>query len=876
MNRPDEASLLSQFLGDSAATGDPFDILALERSSLTESEVLAARDRRIHDVDLHPLARTPQADEIRLAIHAAAANLLNPHVVESLLTDRPAPPAVTSVLRAPVPKAARSFERDVFAAIGLHGGWGAKAQRHVLMLAGQHGLPARSVSASLSRLAPKRAMPKQHLPRVTVQSQYTPKVAAETEPIDETWKIAAGVGAALLVSAAMLSILVVIIIRTDSPSKGITPSTAKSSVSVKTPFDTRSNTYIPETRADLDTANIIAHELRSATAAAVAGHEDAIERYRVAAETLGIGWTTNPRDAVRAANEAAVAFWQVSDQHAEAALKILESLGETRAIDAASFTQSVWADGILAIASGDPSLSARARETLLRHFKRLGTDPSSPTFAGGIETGLTARLRWMKPKDTKVWNAWIQAHEHSGLVGTTRGDVLLIDAMDILLRHPDVPDPHTFDTLAGATTWRQGSETQVWLLRQFDAADVSTSRLSMLLRSIAESSAAPDIIPDMVLPSTASQPERDALRDRYANSWGLSDQDSVPDELSAAVRRELAEAAQAARSINGPVNGMIGLLRLARANAMAARLVAGDAEAVAEELLLELTRIDELQELTPRSQFDVNAPIEGDGEWGGRVLDIDPKDSDALVSAAIEIRSRSLMLGPADSGVLARLSFRGSGVPVRAEASRSLIRHANSPHMLLAVLDMLESIPRSEANGLVLESVTGKTVWTGSREDFYVNARKGILDRILGLIADHTTEASIDRSGELLDGLYHWASTGESIDLDAPPAASSASLLARKIQANLERGVSNAFDGLMRRSSAGSPAEQFLAEQWALAGAVAASTVDIAPEQENRIRTIKQSLMHHDDRAGSLLEQILAAERALAELWQLRLEVVGS
>ncbi|MEQ8770590.1 MAG: hypothetical protein RIB60_08785 [Phycisphaerales bacterium] len=885
MTRPSEPNLLERFLGADAASGGPLEILGLPRATLTDGDVLNARDRRIGELDDHPLAQTPEADEVRLAVHAAAANLLNPRVRASLVTG-PGPvaapnPATDAAGHRPPPKPApppnaRSFERDALVTIGMHGGWGAQAQRRIAMLAHWHRLPPAAVTAALARLRIRPARRAAPIHRGRAQpgrpaGMATP-ITPESEQIDDVWRIAAGAGAALFFSAIILTVLVVVIVRSgsDDVRSGPPPRTTPEIVRRTQPGGP--TPFIPEARQDLDAANVITHELRSAAAASLADHSDAFARFEAAAASLARDWPSFPPDAVRSANDSAADFMRSSDEACIGAIGVLEALGSVR--DAGALTAALWADGVMALASSDPSLAHAARDRIAAYFDRLDVVPPSPTFAGGVEAGLGARLRSISPADETAWRAWASALNAAGLSDAERAEPLVISATEHLLRRPDEPSVQTLGRLVGLLSWRDDSEARAWLIGQFDAADVPTARLAALLAAIAESSSAPDVLPDMTLEPTATRSERTALRDRYARAWRLDADNGVPDELAAAVRQELAEAVQGSRISGNPADRMRALVRLARANAMAARLTAGDAQAVAEERLVGLARIEESDATSAAQTFDVNAPVAEDGQWGAQTLLIDAQDEEALLDAVTRIRDRENRLGPGDAGVLANLAFRGSGVTIRAEAARSLVRHAESPHVLLAILDMLDSsdsIPRNETNARVLESVTRRVVWTGEREDFYPNARAALLERILERIASDTAEARIDRLADLIARYYHWASTGESVDTDAPPASVSASLLKRKLRTGLAYDAATVFDEAPRRSLAQSRTERFLAAQWELLAAVASSAAERSPRDVPRINDAWDVLNRRDAAASELLDQIIAAERTLAVLWQLHL-----
>jgi len=206
---------IERFLGRQAASGGPFALLGLPVQEADDAEVVAALQAQLERVDESPLRETPEADEVRLALHAAAAQLMDPSVRGHMLArwrrsprrDRevsgspsgpgPAPmseggasvapskparsssseersgPAAGTSQPAPVeppngagapgsPPISREqlivLEHDAILTLAKHGGWNRRSLRDIAMLAHARGIGSDKVAAALSRLMHHREL----------------------------------------------------------------------------------------------------------------------------------------------------------------------------------------------------------------------------------------------------------------------------------------------------------------------------------------------------------------------------------------------------------------------------------------------------------------------------------------------------------------------------------------------------------------------------------------------------------------------------------------------------------------------------------------------------------------------------------------------
>lgn len=152
---------VERFLGPDEAAGGPFALLGLNPHICTDELVLSALDRQIERVARHPECDTPEADEVRLALHAAAAQLLDPavrkHLIARWSSDDRAPVALKDEPPGESPLAgAKVLEHDAILALGLYGGWNQQSLRRLLSIAHARGFNNQHVAATLQSLAAMR------------------------------------------------------------------------------------------------------------------------------------------------------------------------------------------------------------------------------------------------------------------------------------------------------------------------------------------------------------------------------------------------------------------------------------------------------------------------------------------------------------------------------------------------------------------------------------------------------------------------------------------------------------------------------------------------------------------------------------------------
>ncbi len=277
-----------RFLGAAHAVAGPFALLGVHPDACVEASVLEALDRQLARVAEHPEAETPAADEVRLALHSAAAQLLDPATRAQLIarwrgtrpqtpadspkpatapstpsqatSPRPAMPAPRPPLSAPRvldPVTRRLLERDALVSIGMMGGWNPHALERFAMLAKARGIGVPHVAAvakelargghSRSPSAPTQAPTQAANPSATGTSAVAPRPPLpvhmpRSRPDD--WSTAdpslkvlrraiLGGGALLLAAAVSLAVLIMWLGRKPTPPPAPAPAAPTPTIAAK-------------------------------------------------------------------------------------------------------------------------------------------------------------------------------------------------------------------------------------------------------------------------------------------------------------------------------------------------------------------------------------------------------------------------------------------------------------------------------------------------------------------------------------------------------------------------------------------------------------------------------------------------------------------
>ncbi|MCB9840023.1 MAG: hypothetical protein H6809_00035 [Phycisphaeraceae bacterium] len=164
---------IERFLGPEAAAGGPFALLGVAVGGCNEAAIRAGFERQMLRVDGHPQGDTPEGEEVRIALHTAAAQLMDASVREQMarrwagvVPTRSAPgaPAAGAASGVPgtSPVVASGFTPP--SAASPHSGLDIDLQRDIRRtLAAGRGMNAHTAQ-QLAMLAKKRGLSQQAVP----------------------------------------------------------------------------------------------------------------------------------------------------------------------------------------------------------------------------------------------------------------------------------------------------------------------------------------------------------------------------------------------------------------------------------------------------------------------------------------------------------------------------------------------------------------------------------------------------------------------------------------------------------------------------------------------------------------------------------------
>ncbi len=906
------------FFGVSVGT-DPFQLLGLPRKAASETEVLQALGARMSAIAGHPRSQTPEANEIRLALHAAAAQLLDPKLQELLLqrsgqssqpqepppqTVEPARPEATN--HVPMESAepyVHPLTHDVLLVVAANGGWNAAAMRRLAMLAHARGIASQEIPSVITKVL---ANP---ISQPAPQPVADPIPVAEDEGAVRIGSVAAtrlagsarrsslGVRAApwVIGAATLVSLVLVWVRMTSAPTN--TPDAAEDNT-VPSAQDIRSTTRTQDpARTELAPAEMTARDgARQITQLANRREgfgETEIEQFRRAYLVVARDWTEIGRDQIGAVHDSILELLYSNASKQSESLAILAAIGEPMRSfpgDPEGFRAWVLSVATMSRLSMERNLPTSLDSAIIGRLTGAlgevvqGTDYS---FEGAVLQTLgtsSQRLASQNASD-RLWRVWLEQLGAVAAPGEAAYDDAVLNAIErvmLLGADPSQSRPvfQSIETLASALRLEPGSAVAERLVLWLSDDRVTISDIGAVMRPLVSRSRTEGIDESLVLSSAAGETDRMALRSRIEEV--LLGRDSGTSE---AVESWMDIADQQLVRENGrrPVDMVARAVVMSRLSAAARATLWGDRKQ-ADSTLANLT--DDIEKLVGGIESDPVAFLGGSNadEWARKY--IDARQNIPIRQALLgELARNKRALGPVAAEVIVRDAFLGTPATVRAQAREVVRLYADSPAILNGVLEYLPRIPKIDASSELIEAVTYARLPSVKSPAWSSRARQACVDELLRRLTGIGEGQVIDALAALLQGSYE-NRLGGSASLRFGPDAVGLAETAAELSAMWRRLAENeaeefsvvaALDDLDHRSVgrlllAEGALDRFAAHQVTAVEAMSLLVIAESPAAREQVEDIRSELSESRRNAKNVLEQIVACEVAAVKLWKLRLE----
>ncbi len=911
MRRVERASPVPKYLGVDA-DADAFDLLGIGVGECTGPGVEASLERQLDRVGAHAEGDTPEADEVRLALHAAAAQVSDADTRRRLIE--------------------------------------ARERRTAIPEARPGGAEPEAEGAEAGR---------------SVGARYTPPPDSNA-PVRQLILLA-GVGGGLAVVALVLGVIFLVPDGSGGPAtppvssagSADAPGTASESVAVARPITgaeaasgaavagapTPAGAAARRARGEFVDGVLVVRRLRAASERARVDAAAGLEEFRGAVGPLADWWARYGVGERRAADDAVLEFvYVVSDKPGVAGdvvgdLARMAALGpvESGALSADAVWPAAWATGVLCRLGEERGLP---RPVAVRVAQAINDTLGAGRAEGAasFEAGAWAALRRMpgrlvapanpaakgesaEPRSAEGVRRWADAVA-AVAVDAGEQERMLVDALEEILIDGPSPeqDRGAFDAIEMLVTrikWRAGGSARERLLEWFNSSRVSSGDMRVVTGALASKSGAEGVDASMQLSVTATPDDRAQLRARYATAWGMAKDEARGRALEEWRARAMALDLPATAEDRDDDLARVARLAVAvRTNHAARRLWLGDA-AGCLRIVGELERLPATirdigtpsplpaqipgapapAPVTPRprgtSPVGIPPPAappgppepfsQSGGSWAEAYLRAE-RNIQVRLHRLTEAESLSPPLARADAAVLVEAAFFSSPASVRRAAQRVVVRFGDDPSIVEQCLDELPLAPRVQSVSETLAAVARATLPKVGDPEWEIAARRALVDRALGLLAGQGPQAGIDQASALIAESYlsmAGADSGRGDESAADRCVRAAGELFGLWRSEADRlpppeHPPLSLDQIERRRRsrqriANGPIQSFAGEQVSVAELFAYIVCAERPVQATRAATIIEEMATQRRGAEHVFDQMRVTERAIARLWALRL-----
>lgn len=851
---PDTADpVAAMFLGRHAGIGGPFALLGLTHQQRDTPDIRAAASRRLSQVDRHPLRMTPEADEIRLAIHSAAAQLADPALHAELVRHWPPgePDQIPAAWRSRLDAVPEQLARRARQIVGASGGWNPRARRRLAHIARLHRVSA----TDLLRAVRPKSRDQSRTGGRGRSTWIMPRIA-DPDSTGRFWLMTHASLALMLVFMLTLTAIEIFSPPRDQPLPVTAVHSADPSPGVA------DGPLVPGPRVRIEHHAALEQELRNILLMASDRPDEAGVRDARAVETFLNRWT---EATPQARDRISALIVELTTRIAGSPIAVSECLRPIRSVIGASGpAETAGAQALGAVLRDAPDLPRSVRDRAAE-LVPADTLPLSRGFDQAVVDALRSQIDQLGPEDRDAWAGWVRAlGAATGASDSVRVQTCLL-ALETNLRRPRPPAASwrpIASALASGVPWRPGDPSRAWLLEQIDDPAVRTDRLGVLTDVLATDVSVPGIDPTMVLAAGADDAARRVLAAIYHTRWlTVSASNSTTKN---AVIKELSAALAGRASTNA--DRLSGLVSLARANAAAATLFAGN-DVLSAELLNE----------QPPAIAPAPTPVIGgaattlDDAWGTEVLGAETPEHILRLLA----RARGVRGGLTDlaAEAIATQALQGPSREVRDAARSAAVSLGDDVQMLLAIERAAMRRPTAAVGDLVT-AITGIELPDRRDASWTDRVRSALLPRIadrmpgaqqgeLVLVELTLAELSARRAGASTSTPYLRSLLSETAGW----------MLRNELQAN-DTLSAGAIDARRTAFAANSRAmaQAAAVQHRALVESIAAVAVSNAARPRTSVERLLARMGSEWAAASSVIDQLIITHAAEAELWRSMLE----
>jgi hypothetical protein len=841
-----QRGLVEVFLGPEAALGGPFALLDLKHDPLDESMVLRACQSRLRAVALHPQSRTPGADEVRLAVHAAASQLLDHDLRRELAKQWPS--GSGDILNhQPLPEAWRVDDaveldhqvlKEANWLIGASGGWNSKSRKRLGFFARVHQVPAAQLISAIVGDDPGDSLNDARSDQKRFSLTPLNVTSIESMP----WFLFPVLYALFAITLVSVGVVHSANQLTNNDALGVDHSENSRPQVLEIPIQTISTVdRVPSERRHF---SAVIHELSLANSEVILDADQAVA-FSELCKRFCDQWTKIPADDLVATVEIIRNSLSniLNKDHFELACMFLET-------DTNLSLEPMLIPAIRAWVFGD--------QTQMPQFGEI---------VSSIENDFLYELSRVQNRvtsqsvDDPAWWHWLDEQLGAESIGidTRQRGWLSAGRSGLLIGPANEKWKDCTRIFVQRIEWDEGSDARVWYLSQVSDREVPSDRLAVLSRSLALYSSAQGLDLETLVAVDASMEQREAYLNTIRSRWGK--QDLVVDED----RERLVNQAQTLLRLTEGKMGDAQVLNrgieLARLNSACWARSRDDQASV--QLMIQRFN----SPVNHSSQTQLRPDLSSDQideRWADDARN--SSDTNQLLDLLQEL-DRLDDIGPKSAHALVLLAMQAPDLGVRDAAERTLLSHRDEVTVLIA----LDRVAGSErVSRRMMELIRSCIDEDNGVGDAY-SLRRSLLESLVknGVFGSDNSAAN---AGSFVD---------EYLKLLGVRIGSQGGTTTRDLYQKLIRNIFEQGEEIPRSVVAELRVGKVMAvgpiqaDTVYMRGVLRLFALQIKNESPGTVTQVESVIRDFETRMGGAdraLEQIMLIERAIAELWLIKLE----